>query len=204
MNHLRAHHLTTPQLKEIDLEIRPGEWVGITGPSGSGKSLLLRALADMDPFEGRVSLGSQSIHSMPAPQWRRQVALLPATSAWWHDTVGPHFDGLEAPAYAALNFPAEVAGWEIRRLSSGERQRLALLRVLALTPRVLLLDEPTANLDKANTGSAEALIKAYARREEAAVLWVSHDQEQLERLCSRGYQMEAGRLTPLFSALEGS
>jgi ABC-type iron transport system FetAB ATPase subunit len=198
MGHLRVQRLTTPLLKEIDLEIRPGEWVGITGPSGCGKSLFLRALADMDPFEGQVSLGGQSIHSMPAPRWRRQVALLPATSAWWHDTVGPHFDGLETPAYADLGFPYEVDAWEIRRLSSGERQRLALLRVLAMKPVVLLLDEPTASLDKANTGRVEALITDYAQQQKTAILWVSHDIEQLERLCTRGYQMKAGRLTPLF------
>jgi ABC-type iron transport system FetAB ATPase subunit len=203
MGHLHVHGLSTPHLEEIDLEIRPGEWVGITGPSGSGKSLLLRALADMDPFEGQIRLGDESVHSVPAPQWRRRVALLPATSAWWHDTVGPHFDGLDAPAYTTLGFPAEVRTWEIRRLSSGERQRLALLRVLALKPRVLLLDEPTANLDKANTGRAETLIKDYVQQHRAAVLWVSHDLEQLERLCSRGYQMEAGRLTSLFDLRGG-
>jgi ABC-type iron transport system FetAB ATPase subunit len=200
MSHLRVHRLNTPHLKEIDLEIRPGEWVGITGPSGSGKSLLLRALADMDPFDGQIRLGDQSIDSMPAHQWRSQVALLPANSAWWHETVGPHFDGLAPPAFAALGFPVEVTTWEIRRLSSGERQRLALLRVLALKPRVLLLDEPTANLDEANTGRAEALIKDYVRQQAATVLWISHDLEQLKRLCSRAYEMKAGRLTALFGA----
>jgi energy-coupling factor transporter ATP-binding protein EcfA2 len=126
------------------------------------------------------------------------VALLPAASAWWHDTVGPHFDGLETPAYADLGFPAEVDAWEIRRLSSGERQRLALLRVLAMKPKVLLHDEPTANLDKANTGRVETLLTDYAQQQKAAILWISHDTEQLERLCTRAYQMKAGRLTPLF------
>jgi ABC-type iron transport system FetAB ATPase subunit len=203
MGHLRVQGLTTAQLQGIDLEIHPGEWVGVTGPSGSGKSLFLRALADMDPFEGQVHLGDRPIHDMPAPQWRRRVALLPATSAWWHDTVAPHFNHLEAPAYAALGFTDEVAGWEIRRLSSGERQRLALLRVLALKPEVLLLDEPTANLDKANTSRAETFLTDYTQRHKAAVLWVSHDLEQLERLCTRGYQMVAGGLSPLFGGEGG-
>lgn len=198
MNDFCVQGLTTALLKDIDLTIAPGERVGITGPSGSGKSLLLRALADMDPFDGRISLRGEVAHSMPAPRWRRRVALLPATAAWWHDTVGPHFKRFEAPDYAALGFPAEVESWEIRRLSSGERQRLALLRVLAMAPEVLLLDEPTANLDGENTRLAEALITEYGRVSGASILWVSHDVEQLKRLCTRAYRMETGRLTPLF------
>ena len=195
--------LSNDHLEKIDLALSPGECVGVTGPSGSGKSLLLRALADMDPFEGHLSLDGRAAHSMPAPRWRRQVALLPAISAWWDDTVGPHFmgphvKGLVGAEYHALGVPPEVAAWEIRRLSSGERQRLALLRILALRPRVLLLDEPTANLDKANTRRAESLIRDYGSRHAAALLWVSHDVEQLQRLCTRAYTMEAGRLTPLF------
>ena len=198
MNSFRVQRLANAHLEGIDLTISPGECVGITGPSGSGKSLLLRALADMDPFEGQVSLGNQTVHSMAAPAWRRRVALLPTPSAWWHDTVGPHFDYLETPDYTVLGFPAEVADWEIRRLSSGERQRLALLRVLALKPEVLLLDEPTANLDVENTRLAEALIRQYGRRHGAPILWVSHDREQLKRLCTRAYRMEAGNLSPIF------
>lgn len=194
MNSFRVKRLSNAHLKGIDLTVSSGECVGITGPSGSGKSLLLRALADMDPFEGEVSLGGEAVHSMAAPLWRRRVALLPATSAWWHDTVGPHFDHLETPDYTALGFPIEVTEWEIRRLSSGERQRLALLRVLALRPEVLLLDEPTANLDAENTHLTEALIRDYGRRHGAPTLWVGHDLEQLKRLCKRTYRMDAGRL----------
>ncbi|MDJ0784439.1 MAG: ATP-binding cassette domain-containing protein [Desulfosarcinaceae bacterium] len=201
---LQVRRLTTPHLRAIDLDLAPGECVGITGPSGSGKSLLLRALADMDPFEGQISLGGESVHSMPAPQWRRRVALLPATSAWWYDSVGPHFRRVDTPAYEALGFPPEVADWEIRRLSSGERQRLSLLRLLAMRPEVLLLDEPTANLDAANTRRAEALITAYIRQRMAATLWVSHDRDQLERLCARGYRLVAGRLNPLFNGRRGN
>jgi ABC-type iron transport system FetAB ATPase subunit len=198
MNTFRVKRLTSAHLEGIDLTIAPGECVGITGPSGSGKSLLLRALADMDPFQGEVSLGGQTVNNMAPSLWRRRVALLPATSAWWHDTVGPHFDRLETPDYTLLGFPAEVADWEIRRLSSGERQRLALLRVLALKPEVLLLDEPTANLDTENTRLGEALIREYGRRHGSPIIWVSHDKAQLKRLCTRAYRMEAGRLSPLF------
>jgi ABC-type iron transport system FetAB ATPase subunit len=198
MNAFCVQQLTTPHLHGIDLTISPGERVGVTGPSGSGKSLLLRALADMDPFQGELTLGDQTVHRMAAPLWRRRVALLPTTSAWWHDTVAPHFARFETPDYTVLGFPPEAAGWEIRRLSSGERQRLALLRVLAQKPEVLLLDEPTASLDAENTRLAEALICEYGRRHGAPIVWVSHDQKQLKRLCKRTFWMEAGRLSPLY------
>ncbi|MDX1335484.1 MAG: ATP-binding cassette domain-containing protein, partial [Gammaproteobacteria bacterium] len=70
----------------------------------------------------------------------------------------------------------------VSRLSSGERQRLALLRMLENSPRVLLLDEPTANLDRENTLLVENMIARYVQDHEAAAVWVSHDAEQQERL----------------------
>jgi putative ABC transport system ATP-binding protein len=129
--------------------------VFVSGPSGSGKSLLLRALADLDPHEGEAWLDGTACSSLPAPDWRRRVALLPAESFWWFDQVGDHFDrappsgtgtrrgvGCAAPAAEAgqiipalldrLGFTPEVLAWTVSRLSTGERQRLALARLLAL------------------------------------------------------------------------
>jgi ABC-type sulfate/molybdate transport systems ATPase subunit len=82
----------------------------------------------------------------------------------------------------------------VGRLSTGQRQRLALARLIAHAPRVLLLDEPTANLDEHNRAAVEALIGSL--REEAAlgVLWVSHDPEQLQRVAGRSFQIRAGEL----------
>jgi ABC-type iron transport system FetAB ATPase subunit len=80
------------------------------------------------------------------------------------------------------------------RLSSGEKQRLALLRLLANQPRVLLLDEPTANLDPENTRRVEAVIREYCRERAAAVVWVSHDREQAARVADRQFEVADGRL----------
>ena len=84
--------------------------------------------------------------------------------------------------------------WEVGRLSSGERQRLGLARLLAGKPEFLLLDEPSANLDKTNTQRLEACVAAYRERRRAGVLWVSHDAEQRRRVASRGLLIEDGRL----------
>ncbi|MCB1125112.1 MAG: ATP-binding cassette domain-containing protein [Verrucomicrobiae bacterium] len=66
--------------------------LGLSGPSGAGKTLLLRSLADLDPHEGTVTLDGTAQHALPGPAWRRQVGLLPADTLWWHDHVGPHFE----------------------------------------------------------------------------------------------------------------
>ncbi len=172
-----------------------GERLFLTGASGSGKSLLLRALADLDPHRGEVRLEGREAREMPAPDWRRRVGLLPAESQWWCDTVGEHFPGgLEPAAAARLAFPADVGSWSITRLSSGEKQRLAILRLLANRPEVLLLDEPTANLDPESRGRVESLLLDYQRRRPAALLWVSHDLEQVARLGGRCLELAAGRL----------
>jgi len=180
-----------------DLAIEPGECVGLSGASGAGKTLLLRSVADLDPHEGRVSLGDIDCQSVEAPAWRKAVGLLPAESQWWWDTVGPHFPVVDVQGLAALGFGEEVLGWEVSRLSTGERQRLALLRLLAHRPRALLLDEPTAALDPSNVDQVEVLLEDYRREANAPVLWVSHDPAQAERVADRSYEISRGRLTPI-------
>ena len=172
-----------------------GECVGLTGPSGSGKTLLLRAIVDLDPHEGRVRLDTTWCHQTAAPDWRRLVGMLPAESCWWFDRVAEHFhafDKLDPQQLALLNFTPDVGQWEISRLSSGEKQRLALLRLLENQPHALLLDEPTASLDQENSERVEALLTKYQQQHQAPVLWVSHDPEQLARLANRQFFMESG------------
>lgn len=170
-------------VKAVNLEIPAGQRVGLSGPSGSGKTLLLRAIADLDPHQGQMWLDGVSADAIAVHQWRRQVGLLPAESAWWHDTVGPHFTHIVDSWFAQLGFTLDVLKWQIARLSSGERQRLALLRLLMLKPKVLLLDEPTANLDVKSIGRVERLLDTYCLEHQPVVIWVSHDQEQLNRNC---------------------
>jgi ATPase subunit of ABC transporter with duplicated ATPase domains len=123
------------------------------------------------------------------------VALLPAESQWWAATVAEHFATFDEQNLGRLGFEAGTGQWRIERLSSGEKQRLALLRLLANRPEVLLLDEPTANLDADNRQRVEILVREYLKDTGASCLWVSHDPAQLERLCDRRMTMNGdGRL----------
>ncbi len=176
------------------LEVAAGECVCLSGPSGAGKSLLLRAIADLDPHEGRVWLDGREARDYRPWEWRRQVGLLPAESQWWRERVGEHFAEVDDARWQALGFDRETLDWQVARCSTGERQRLALLRLLANRPRVLLLDEPTAALDPTAVQRVEAMVAAYREEHQAAVLWVSHDPAQMQRVASRQIRIVAGRL----------
>ncbi len=180
--------------KLFDLTIGPAECVCVSGASGTGKTLLLRAIADLDPHAGEVFLNGQESQILPAHEWRKKVALLPAESHWWFDTVGEHFARPDAAMLSQIGFSEDVLGWQVKRLSTGEKQRLAIVRLLVIQPKALLLDEPTANLDGQNTETVERLINDYLKKNEAPVLWVSHDPAQIKRLAHRWFQIEAGRL----------
>ena len=181
----------------FDLVLRGAECVAISGQSGSGKSLLLRAIADIEAHQGSCTLDHVNCQEMPAPTWRQQVGMLPAKSHWWFDRVGEHFERLSDDTLASLGFPPESVNWEISRLSSGEQQRLSLLRLLQNTPRALLLDEPTASLDKLNTQRVEKLIKQYQIDHDCPVIWVTHDPEQATRVASRHYHLSSSGLQAL-------
>ena len=179
----------------VDLVVEPGVCVSVTGVSGSGKTLLLRALADLDPHEGRVCLGGRPCAEMPAPEWRCRVGMLPAESAWWADTVAPHFPAdLSGDALVAYGFEPDALTWSVQRLSTGERQRLGIARLLARAPEALLLDEPTASLDPDNVERMEGLLSQYRVERAAPVLWVSHAPDQAERVATRHFTLRDGRL----------
>lgn len=186
--------LTTHHLGPIDWQINRGECLSLAGPSGSGKSLLLRALADLDPHGGTLMLDGVAATSMPGHQWRRRVGLLPAESFWWAEHIGEHFHTVDAQILQLLGLGIEAMGWEVSRCSTGERQRLALARLLQNRPDVLLLDEPTAALDPIAVARVEALLDGYRRQHDAALLWVSHDPAQRGRVAQRHCQIADRRL----------
>jgi ABC-type iron transport system FetAB ATPase subunit len=193
---LRLEGIRTRVLEPVDLEVPAGELTMISGPSGSGKSLLLRAVADLDPHEGEAWLDGTARSALPAPDWRRRVGLLPAESHWWGELVRDHFSGDADGLLDRLGFGSDVLGWTVARLSTGERQRLALARLLANGPEALLLDEATANLDPTNRDRVEVIVEDYRKDQRAAVLWVSHDPDQRRRLGGRRLLIRDGRLEP--------
>ncbi len=191
---LSIKDLQSGYIGPVSLDLVQGRPLVLSGPSGSGKTLLLRSIADLDLNHGDVRLDGIAREQISAPLWRRQVAYLPAESAWWRSRVGEHFESFDEQLFASLGFDKSVVDWEVSRLSTGERHRLALLRMLEREPRVLLLDEPTANLDPDKTAATEAVVQAYCREHDAAYIWVSHDPAQRERLGARQLLMHKGQL----------
>ncbi len=126
----RAEGLTVQGLRfrergPFSFHLAPGTCVGLTGPSGVGKSLLLRALADLDPHRGEIFLDGRRASAFSGPQWRLQVGYLPAASQWWHETVEDHFQEEWMPMLAPAGLPEDIGRKAVRQLSTGERQRLA-------------------------------------------------------------------------------
>lgn len=179
----------------VDLQVEAGTCVSLAGPSGAGKSVLLRMIADLDPHEGDALLDGRACSATPAPQWRRLVTYVAAEPGWWEPTVEGHFPaGADlAPRLAQVGIAADAAGWPVERLSTGERQRIALLRAITPKVRVLLLDEPTSGLDAASVALVENLLRGAMARG-VAILMVTHDPAQAARMASRRLQLREGRV----------
>jgi ABC-type iron transport system FetAB ATPase subunit len=174
--------------------IDAGECVAVTGRSGAGKSLLLRMIADLDPHEGDAMLDDVPASSLPAPRWRAQVTYVAADAGWWSATVADHFPpDFDFAIFAGVGVPPDAATWPVARLSTGERQRLALLRAITPRTRVLLLDEPTSGLDEGNVARVEALLRQRLAGG-MAILLVTHDLAQADRLARRRFELSDGRL----------
>lgn len=194
---LLVKDLRTAFAGPFELELGTGACAAISGPSGSGKSLFLRMIADLDPNEGQIWLNGRERTSIPAPQWRRQTTYVSAESGWWADRVIEHFDvnrRSEVAALAArLGLRPDLLDAPVAQLSTGEKQRLSLVRALLQSPPVLLLDEPTGPLDEESVIKVEALLRE-RKAAGTSILLVTHDPNQAERLGDQHYRMVAGRL----------
>jgi putative ABC transport system ATP-binding protein len=181
----------------FDLTVSGGACTAITGPSGSGKSVLLRMIADLDPNSGEVWLDDQPRAAMSGPEWRKQATYVAAESGWWADRVSDHFAGSARDAIESMAPRLDLRGAlmdaPVAQLSTGEKQRLALMRALLQRPKLLLLDEPTAALDEASVGLAEALLQEFSAAGGSLIL-VTHDPRQAQRLGTQHFRMAAGRL----------
>ena len=193
---LELESVCVRHLQNVHLAVGAGECIGLSGASGSGKTLLLRAIADLEPFTGTLCLNAQPHHTFQPWEWRRQVGMLPATSQWWSDRVASHFTEINMDWLQQVGFGKDVMDWPVSRLSSGERQRLAMLRLLANRPQVLLLDEPTANLDSERTAAMERLLSHYRRTAGASVIWVTHDGAQAARVAGKKMTIRGNTLHP--------
>ena len=190
---LRIDNLQVHGLAPVSFTLPAGECVALMGASGSGKTLLLRAIADLDPAEGQMFLEGADRTEMSGPDWRRAVRYVAAEPGWWATSVGQHFS--PSPRLArlldSLGLDAQILAAPVARTSTGERQRLGLARALIDEPKVLLLDEPTSALD----GMAAALVEEVVRfqlLQSRAVLVVTHDLAQAQRLARKVIRLEGG------------
>ena len=191
---LRAAGLQSTRAGPFDFALAPGDCLAITGPSGAGKSLLLRMIADLDPHEGDILLDDRACAAMPAAEWRRQAIYSAAESGWWLDRVGDHFPEQPTQLADALALRPGIFNQPVATCSTGERQRLALLRALGPQSPVLLLDEPTGALDPDGVARAERLLQHRLAAGTTLVL-VTHDPAQAERLGTVRGHLNQGRLS---------
>ena len=191
--------LKSPLAGPFDLSLVAGEAAAVSGPSGSGKSLFLRMISDLDPNSGQVRLDGTERGAFAATEWRRRVPYVAAESGWWAEMVAEHFAASHRDAARTLSdrFGLEPAIFDgpVRRLSTGERQRLAIIRALVFEPAALLLDEPTAPLDPDSTAKVEALLRERLAAGLALVV-VTHDASQADRLGARHFLMRDRRMSP--------
>jgi ABC-type glutathione transport system ATPase component len=182
----------------VSLDLGAGECVGVVGESGSGKSVFLRMICDLDPCSGEVWLDGADRQTFSASLWRSMVVYQAAEPAWWEPTAAAHFTTTQLDfahgLLPALKLKPDILQAELALLSTGERQRLALIRSLACHPKVLLLDEPAASLDPSTTLAMESLLRANLANGMSIII-VTHSNEQAERLAPRRFRMVKGQLT---------
>ena len=178
-----------PVLHEIDLDIKPGEFVGVLGRSGSGKTTLLRILAGLDDgATGEVKTGERPAVVFQDPR------LFPWRRALQNVTMGLRDDdpaGRAREALAEVGLEGRDDAWP-RQLSGGQRQRVALARALVREPDLLLLDEPFSALDALTRVSAQQLVSRLWEAHRPAVLLVTHDVEESLLLSDRIIVIDQG------------
>ncbi|MDR0334886.1 MAG: ABC transporter ATP-binding protein [Methanomassiliicoccaceae archaeon] len=201
---LRFSYKDKPVLDGVDLEIRPGEVIGIIGPNGCGKTTLLKHLnRNLHPAVGRVLLDDKDIEKMTKADIARYVAVVPQSneinfSFTVRDivTMGrmpflEKFGGESSEDLRKIDEAMEktnimeFADRFINTMSGGERQRVIIARALAQTPEIILLDEPTLHLDISNQFDVLDLVKKLSDADGLTVVIVSHDLPMVVRYCDR-------------------
>lgn len=194
---LRVRALRSALAGPFSFELGAGRCLAICGASGAGKSLLLRMLCDLDTNEGEVLLDGVARADMRAPAWRARVVYQAAEPAWWAPNAAGHFKPEQMDRVRLLMPRLQLAprllDCDIAQLSTGERQRMALLRSLAGRPAVLLLDEPSAALDAQATAAMEQLLKDEMAGGLSIVL-ATHSEAQAQSLGQQRLWLHAGRL----------
>lgn len=199
-----------PILRDCSFGFASGRTYVLQGPNGSGKSTLFRALALLEkPDSGRVEYCDGGRILAADLELRRRITLVLPSTGIFNTTVcknvayGLKIRGITgADREARVNDALEAVGlahkkWQrAAELSSGETKRLGIARAMVIKPEVLMLDEPTANIDPANTEIIEAIILKMRQERSATILMITHDPAQAERLGDDLLFMQEGKIIP--------
>ena len=211
----KSYKKNTPVLLPLDLEIRAGELFFLLGPSGCGKSTLLRIIAGLlKPTEGKIFFDDEDITNLP-PE-KRQAAMVFQNYALW-----PHLSVFENVAFGlrAAHVPKEelrkrvmealklvrmedFADRAVPSLSGGQQQRVALARAVAVSPRVLLLDEPLSNLDAKLRDEMRMEISRICHERKLTAIYVTHDRREALSMGDRIALLDRGRIQQIGAPVE--
>lgn len=199
--------------QDLSITIGMGERHGIKGATGSGKTLLMRSLALLDPVDsGQILWNEAEPPPEQVPAFRGRVSYLHQRPSFFCEHVAEElkmpfsfktFSGRKFPEekleeyLSSLGRDPDFLSKSVVGLSGGEQQLVSLLRSLLLDPDILLLDEPTAALDPDTTGDVEDLVSRWFDLNDSkkSYLWISHDPAQLERVADIVHVLAGGVLT---------
>ncbi|HLR89201.1 MAG TPA: ATP-binding cassette domain-containing protein [Atopostipes sp.] len=180
-------------LKDISFSVQVGDIITVTGPSGGGKSTLLKIMGHLlNPTSGIIQYNGKDINEYEPTEYRKEVSYFFQNAVLFDETVR---DNLAFPADIredTFNEDQAIRGLEtvqlsdtyldkpIKELSGGEKQRVALIRNLMYPPKVLLMDEVTSSLDAENREIVLSFIRQLNEEENVTILWITHNQEEIE------------------------
>lgn len=193
-------------LNDINIEIDSGEFITVTGSSGSGKSTFLKICGDLiSPDVGNLFYKNKNYLEWNPYELRKKIAYLFQTPSFFFDSV---YENMEYPfslrkepvnkerileLLNKVNLKEDILKQNIINLSGGEKQRLSLIRSLIFLPEVLLLDEITSALDYDNTLITEKLIKEISEQG-VTIIWVTHDKDQSRKYANRILNFDSGKV----------
>lgn len=196
-------------LSDISVHIEAGDFISIIGPSGSGKSTFLKLCSHLiSPTGGSILYKGKDIHEYNPTEVRKSISYCFQTPYLFGDTVieNMHFpfsirnvklDTLRVnDLFSQFKMPADFLNKEVKNLSGGEKQRIALIRSLLFKPEILLLDEITSALDVDNAEIVENVITSL-NKEGVTILWITHNLEQSRRYANKLLTIEAGEIKAL-------
>lgn len=202
-------HTGTPLLRDITFAVSGGDCIAIVGPSGAGKTSLLRLLNRLrEPTAGSIYLENQDYRQIPVIQLRQAVTLVLQESkllgmtvqealkyplvlrGWTRSQIQPRIEYW----IEQLHIPQDWLGKTELQLSVGQRQIVAIARALVIQPKILLLDEPTSALDAGKAAYLIEVLTQLATNHQTTILMVNHQLELAQQFCTRVLYLQKGQL----------